>query len=240
MDALFETALVVVLAIALCAFAYNRRLMTLPATIASAIAACVIGICGNLWWEIAMILFPAFSFVATKSHLDEKEALGVQEGVKGCRALPNILGVILFPTMISVIFCLTDSADLELTIAFLSALAVSTADTLSSELGVRDPKVYMITTGKPCERGMNGGVSRYGLLVSTIGCGIFAFLGYVIIFQEIGLIFLVPWIAGVFGNVIDSVEGAVFENRGLMSKYTVNMSSSLIGAIAGFLLSMAF
>lgn len=240
MDALPEATLVIVLAVVLSFFAYRKHLMSPAATVAAAISACIIGFCGGIWWEVTMILFPAFAFVATKAHFEEKKAMGLQEGNRGCRGILNILGVILFPTIVSVIYHLTDTADLELTIAFMSALAVSTADTFSSELGVLDPKVYMITTGRPCERGMNGGVSRYGMLVSAIGAGAFAFLGYLIIFQELSFLMLIPWAAGILGNVIDSVEGAVFENRGLMSKYTVNTSSSMIGAMIGFLIAMLF
>jgi uncharacterized protein (TIGR00297 family) len=237
-DTIFEAALIIAIAIVLCLFAYHKQLMSPAATVAAAISAIIIGFCGGIWWEVTMILFPAFAFIATKAHFEDKKAMGLQEGNRGCRGLLNILGVILFPTIVSVIYHFTDTADFELTIAFMSALAVSTADTLSSELGVMDPKVYMITTGKPCQRGMNGGVSRYGLLVSAIGAGAFAVLGYLIIFREFSFLMVIPWVAGILGNIIDSVEGAVFENRGLMSKYTVNTSSSMIGAIIGFLIAV--
>ncbi len=240
MDALIEFVIAVAIAVILCAFAYHKHLMTAGATVAAFAAACIIAWCGGIFWEIAMLLFPISAFMATVFHIQEKKSLGLQEGSSGERHLMNILGVVIVPTIISMVYAFTDTADLELTVAFISAICVSTADTLSSELGVRDPKVYLITTWKPCERGTNGGVSKYGFIVSTTGAFFFALIAYTLASEEIGLMFLVPFIAGVIGNITDSLEGAVFENRGLMSKYTVNASSALIGGIIGFLLALFF
>ena len=240
MDALIEIAIGLAIAVLLCAFAYHKHLMTAWASVAAGIGSSIIVFCGGLCWEIGMLLFPVSAFISTKYRISEKSSLGLQEGSSGERHLLNIIGVFMVPTIISVVFHATDTADFELTMAYLSALAVSTADTLSSELGVRDPKVYLITTGKPCERGTNGGISKYGLIVSTIGAFIFALVAYVLLTKDFDIRFIIPFIAGVLGNLIDSVEGALFENKGLMSKYSVNASSALIGAIIGFILALVF
>ena len=42
--------------------------------------------------------------------------------------------------------------------------------------------------------------------------------------------------AGMFGNVMDSVLGAVLENPGYIGKYTNNASTALMGAVFGALL----
>ena len=238
MDALVECVIVAVLALALCAVAYRKRFMTLAATAAAFIFACVTGFCGGLFWEITLMLFPAAAFVATKMGFEEKKKAGLQEGDHGERGLLNILGVTMVPTIICLVHFLTDTADFELTVAYVSAIAVSTADTLASELGTRDPKVYMITTGKPCERGMNGGVSRFGLLVSFIGAMVIGLVGMLLITRDVSVWLIIPGIAGMLGNLIDSVEGALFENKGYMSKYSVNATSALIGAIIGFLFAL--
>ena len=238
MDALVEDVIVAVLALALCAVAYHKRFMTAAATVAAFVFACVTGFCGGLLWEITLMLFPAAAFVAPKMSFEEKKKAGLQEGEHGERGILNILGVTMIPTIICLVHYLTDTADFELTIAFISAVAVSTSDTLASELGTRDPKVYMITTGKPCERGMNGGVSRLGLVISFAGAVILGAVGYVLIVQELNIWLIIPGIAGMLGNLIDSLEGALFENRGLMSKFTVNGTSALFGAMIGFTIAM--
>jgi len=233
-------AIGLVIAVLLCAIAYHKHLMTAWASVAAVVGTGIIVFCSGLCWEIAMLLFPVSAFISTKHRISEKTSLGLQEGSSGERHLLNIIGVFMVPTIISVVYHVTDTADFELTMAYLSALAVSTADTLSSELGVRDPKVYLITTGKPCERGTNGGVSRYGLIVSTVGAFIFSLVAYVLLTKDLDVRFIIPFIAGVLGNLIDSIEGALFENKGWMSKYSVNASSALIGAIIGFILALVF
>jgi len=49
---------------------------------------------------------------------------------------------------------------------------------------------------------------------------------------------LIVVVAGMFGNVMDSVLGAVLENPGYIGKYTNNCATSLMGAVLGFLLAM--
>ena len=238
MDALIEAALALVIALALVAVAYKKSFMTASASVAAFAVACVIGILGGIWWEITMLLFPMAAFTATKMRFEEKKANGLQEGKSGERGLWNILGVTVAPLIICILHYFLGTYGYELAIAYISTIAVSTADTLASELGVRDPKVFLITTGKPCERGMNGGVSRYGLFISSVGAIAIGTLGYLMIFQNLSVGMAIPCIAGILGNLMDSVEGAVFENRGLMSKYTVNATSAMIGAGFGFLLAL--
>jgi len=239
-DALVEIVIAVALALALVFVAYKKSFMTPAASVAAFVGAVVTGTLGGIWWEFAFILFPFLAFVATRMRFEEKKAHGLQEGKHGERGLRNILGVTVVPVAICIIHYFTTGFGFELTIAFLSALAVSTADTLASELGVRDPKVFLITTLKPCERGTNGGISRFGLAVSSAGALVFGVLGYLLIFKDFSVWLIVPGIAGIFGNLMDSLEGALFENRGLMSKYTVNASSALLGALFGFVLASVF
>ena len=43
----------------------------------------------------------------------------------------------------------------------------------------------------------------------------------------------VPFLSGVAGNLLDSVFGALLEDRGLMTKYGNNFSTAVIGAAFG-------
>ena len=236
MDATLRIALAVAIAIAVCVVAYKKNLMTFWATVAAFVLASASGIVCGIRWEAVFILFPVFAFVATRINFDEKKKHGFQEGTNGERKLLNILGVSVIPLAIVIAYGVTDGSEFQLAIAFISAFAVSTSDTLASELGVRDSKVYMITTGKPCKPGINGGVSKYGLAVSFAGSMTFGIIAYFLIFGEFSLWMLVPGIAGMVGNLLDSVEGALLENKGYISKYTVNASTSLFGAVIGFLI----
>ena len=108
----------------------------------------------------------------------------------------------------------------------------------ASEIGVRDKNVYMITNFQKVEPGINGGVSKTGTAVSTVAALLIAILGWFVLTESVDWLLLIPFVMGVFGNILDSIFGAVFENKGRMSKYTNNCSTALIGAILGVAIYM--
>ena len=239
MDRLVELAIVIVLPLLLALFAYKKNLMTPWATVTAYIIAEIIGLCTNIWWVVAFFMFPIVAFLATKWKLKEKMELGLQEGKKGERSVLNLLGVGVIPAAIAVVYAVSGSQQDLLAVAFLSALAVSTSDTVASETGIWAKKTYMITTLKQIEPGPNGGVSLYGFGTSFLGTLLFAIVAYILIFQRFDLSILYAFVivtAGMVGNIMDSVLGAVLENPGYIGKYTNNCATSLIGAVVGFLL----
>ncbi len=240
MDRILELVLLVVAPLALSLFACHKNLLTKGGTVVAFILAEIIGYCADLWWDLAFFLFPVIAFLATKWRLKDKIALGLQEGKTGERGIRNILGVGLIPTIIAIIFFFRPS-DL-LAIAFISALAVSTSDTVASETGMWAKKTYMITTLRQIEPGPNGGVSVYGFVAAMIGTMIFSLISCLFVYGDVGLtgisnfVFIIPFVAGMVGNVVDSVFGALLENKGFIDKYINNCSTSLIGAVIGSLL----
>ena len=97
-------------------------------------------------------------------------------------------------------------------------------------LGCLDDRVRMITTMKKCEAGLNGGFSPNGQIAALVGSTIIAVLAFVSE-QNLELAALVA-IIGWLGCQVDSVLGAVLENRGLMTKGTVNAAAITSGIIA--------
>ena len=234
-----ELAIVIVLPLLLALFAYKKNLMTPWATVTAYVIAEIIGLCTNIWWVIAFFMFPIVAFLATKWKLKEKMELGLQEGKKGERSVLNLMGVGVIPAAIAIVYAMTGSQQDLLAVAFLSALAVSTSDTVASETGIWAKKTYMITTLNQIEPGPNGGVSLYGFGTSLLGTLLFALVAYVLIFQRFDLSILYSLVivtAGMVGNIMDSILGAVLENPGYIGKYTNNCATSLIGAVVGFLL----
>ena len=88
----------------------------------------------------------------------------------------------------------------------------------------------MITTMKKCEAGLNGGFSPNGQLAAAVGSSIIAILAF-LSEQNIELALLVA-IFGWLGCQVDSILGAVLENRGLMTKGTVNAAAITFGILA--------
>ena len=86
---------------------------------------------------------------------------------------------------------------------------------------------------KRCEPGINGGFSPNGQLAAAAGSGIIALLAFVSEqnFELALLVALIGWL----GCQVDSVLGAVLENRGMMTKGTVNAAAITSGIIAMWL-----
>lgn len=110
------------------------------------------------------------------------------------------------------------------------SLSAAISDTLASELGVIYGKnQYNILTWKKGRRGDNGVISFEGIVAGIVGS-----IGLAIVFtlmQENGRHFYWIIIAGLSGNLIDSILGASLENKGLISNEVVNCINTLSGAI---------
>ena len=122
---------------------------------------------------------------------------------------------------------------------FAAAVAVATSDTWASEFGCLDDRVRMITTLRRCEPGLNGGVSPRGQAAAFGGAALIAGLSFAVAVATAegempfsGIEPIVVLLAGFLGCQMDSLLGAVLENRGLMTKGTVNAASILCGSLA--------
>lgn len=241
MDALWLTIIAVILPLILTLAAYAFHFLTGKGAAAAFLFAAFIGITGGIWWELAFLAMPAASFAATKVDFREKKAEGVQEGRRGERSWKNIAGVSIAPALVAALTLVAPARfEVALIVAFISAIAVSTADTVASEIGVADPHVWMITTLKPTTVGVNGGVSRAGLLSSLVAALAFAFVAWVLIAHNVKLPFVVAGLAGMAGNLLDSVLGATLENQGHISKFGNNAVTALCGALLGGAIAAVF
>jgi uncharacterized protein (TIGR00297 family) len=124
---------------------------------------------------------------------------------------------------------------------FSAAVAVAASDTFASEIGCLDDNVRMITTLKPCEAGLNGGFSPSGQKAAFFGSSMIAILAFAAWMvanngddsMQIGLMkTAIVAIIGWLGCQMDSLLGAVFENRGYLTKGGVNGISITFGMLA--------
>ncbi|TLZ87828.1 MAG: DUF92 domain-containing protein, partial [Methanobacteriota archaeon] len=133
---------------ALSALAYRRDVLTWDGSLAAFVVGMVIGIFGDVTWLFLLLFFLLSSFLATRYRFALKEALGVQEGIRGERKSTNVLANGFAPMAVAAI-SLTMPAGFPKIISgviFLSALSVAGADTLASEIGVLSRKTVLITT----------------------------------------------------------------------------------------------
>ena len=249
LDFLAGAALSTVLCGVLCYLAYAKDVLTLDGTLAAFAVGMVIGILGDVTWLLVLLFFLLSSFIATRYKFALKEAMGVQEGVKGERRATNVLANGFAPMAVAVLsfFNPTWFPRTVGGVIFLAAVAVAGADTLASEIGVLDRHAYLITTFKRVTPGTDGGVSWLGqvcaigaaLFIATVGWFVLGDLarlsGLAPTLPLIATLLLLPAVIGFVGCQIDSVIGATLERRGLVNKKTTNLLATSAGAVLAYL-----
>ncbi len=181
-----------------------------------------------------LVLVFALTWTATRLGYQRKQKLGTaerREGRKASQVLAN-LGV----AAICAALYGTRSDNPAFLLALVAALSEAAADTVSSELGQavsQGPR--LITTWERVPPGTDGGISLTGTLAGTAAAILVSLAGV--------LAGLLPWKsarisigAGVLGMAADSFLGASLERRRLLNNDSVNFLSTLIAALAAFLL----
>ena len=206
--------------------------------VAAVVLAAVVGGLGHWTWLLLLLSFLASSHYATKHRFEEKAARGMSESGDGSRGWTNVVANGGMPGLVVLVAFAFDAHASGLWV-FAAAVAVATSDTWASEFGCLDDRVRMITTLRRCEPGLNGGVSPRGQAAAFGGAALIAGLSFAVAVATAegqmpfsGIEPIVVLLAGFLGCQMDSLLGAVLENRGLMTKGTVNAASILCGSLA--------
>ena len=237
----------------LSALAYRRNVLTWDGSLAAFVVGMVIGIFGDVTWLFLLLFFLLSSFLATRYRFALKEAMGVQEGIRGERRATNVLANGVALIVVAVLSLIQPPAFPRVIsgVVFLSALSVAGSDTLASEIGVLSRHTYLITNGKPVPPGTDGGVSLLGTLCA-LGAAVYtSVMGWFVLSYLAGIyglrstmplspVYLIlPLGIGFLGCQIDSVIGATLERRGLVNKKTNNLISTVSGAFLAYLILLA-
>ena len=202
----------------------------------------VVGLAGHWSWLVLLLTFLLSGHLVTKWRLDEKLSMGMGESSDGHRSWRNVVANGGVPGAVAAItpwwstfgFSTAES----LTYVFAAGVAVAAADTFASEVGCLDRRVRMITTLRRCDPGINGGVSRSGQVAAGLGGGIIAIitglamlaLGWApIVGALIGAVSIA--LIGFLGCQVDSLLGALLENRGWLTKQQVNVLATGSGVL---------
>jgi len=206
----------------------RARMLDATGLKAAALLGLIVGGLGHWTWLLILLGFMLSSHKATKSRFEEKTALGLCESSDGHRGWTNVVANGAIPGLICIYAYLSEDWTNVVWI-FGAAVAVAASDTFASEIGCLDPRVRMITTFKPCQQGENGGFSPNGQLAAAVGSSVVALLTALAwwwtvdaseaeAMQLTAVLALIGWL----GCQIDSYLGALLENRGYLSKGSVN------------------
>lgn len=236
-EALGQLIGVAAVSAALALLAYREAILDRVGSILAFLINFVIGYFGDLSWVGLLLLFVLLSFVATKFKFALKRKLKAAEAHGGTRGGLNVLSNGLIPMFVALLWWGGEGGWLtqtEASLMYVAAVSAAAADTLASEIGVLDPKVYSILPPHPkVKAGVDGGWSVLGqisafsasLLVSAMAMVVFDVTHQL----DFAFKFLVlTTLLGFAGCQIDSLLGATFEKWGWLGKGGVNFCA--IGA----------
>lgn len=165
---------------------------------------------------VILLLVFALTLAATRTGKRRKQELRTAEAPSG-RSASQVLANL---GMAMLIVTFGPAGALVLALA---ALAEAAADTSSSEIGMAFPgRTVLLTTGKPVESGIDGGISLIGSAAAVgaaLALAMAALLLQLVQLRE----FLIVVVAGVAGMIFDSLLGALFEGKGYLNNDAVNL-----------------
>ncbi len=181
-------------------------------------------------WLLLIVLFLIMSLLATKYSKKYKQSLGEFEGR---RTSKNVIS----NGVVACFMAAFGGFVPAFAGGFIGAIATATSDTLASEIGVLDPHPRLITTFQKVDPGTNGAVSVLGTTVGIVGAAIIGIAAYLLgIMPNPLLSIAVAIISGTVGCFMDSILGAIFENRHLLTNEHVNLIATIVGALVGILI----
>jgi len=178
------------------------------------------------------LLFAFFVLGSIASHFKvaEKARLGLAQENKGKRSIRHAISNGGVAGICGLIAWAIPEYQVMMVAMVAASLAAATADTLSSELGVVFGRRFInILTLKPDTRGLDGVISMEGTFLGALGALFMAILfGF---WQGFDLLVGFVCLAGIFGNVVDSVLGASFQRWGYMTNDTVNFANTAFATL---------
>ncbi|CAM2005257.1 DUF92 domain-containing protein [Acanthopleuribacter pedis] len=206
------------------------RKMDLPGGIAGFVIAALLYLGAGPAGFTALFAFFVLAVGASKWKFAEKTQLGVAQEDGGKRSVRHAVSNGAVAATAATLALLLPQHAAVFTVAAAGALASATADTLSSELGNVYGRRYLdVVTFTSGQRGDDGVVSLEGTLLGLIGAVVIAavaFWGGAGLWGAAAVV-----LGGAVGNLADSILGATFQRKDLMTNDSVNFANTLIGAV---------
>ena len=209
-------------------FAYRARAMDLSGLFSGALIGLLLIVFADVRWFVILLVFFALGAGTTRYRFDYKRRIGVEEEKSGVRGYRNVFANGIVAAAAAVLYGVTlHPACVAL---FLGAVATAAADTVASEIGVTGKTPYLITTFERVRAGTNGGVTLIGEAAAGLAALIIGLVAFLLGVADPAML-LVTVAAGLVGTNVDSVIGALFENRGLIGNSGTNLAATLAGGV---------
>jgi uncharacterized protein (TIGR00297 family) len=216
---------------------YALRALDLLGAVCSFFLGLEIALLGGIPWLLLMTLFPVLGVLTTRIGYRRKAERRVAEAAGGERGVANVLGNGLGPGLAALAVLLQPLVPRQAAaLAFATALAAVTADTVASEIGVLAATARRILPPFPLVPvGQNGAVSLAGQAAAFAGAALVAAAATVLLHLPLSQAWI-PAVAGFLGCQLDSVLGATLEREpgrpGPLTKQDVNFIASAVPAFA--------
>ena len=247
-----EIAVAVTFPLVIGVASYKLNAADLSGALAGVLSGLLMILFGGIGWFALLLVFFVLGTLFTKYKYKYKVEIGAAQVNEGSRGYRNVFGNCLIPLVFVVAYGAIGSfrlpyiGDVDKTIfimGYLGAMATATADTLASEIGsTYRGQPRMITTMKKVKAGTDGGVSVLGELAALFGSLAIAVVAVLlgVAGPSIYVAFVVAVLGGFLGTNIDSVLGATFQQKKMLTNEGVNFFATLIGGIISMVLYYLF
>ena len=195
-------------------YSYEAKFLDLGGLVAAMMIGTIIFISGGLRWVAPLVLFFMLSSILTHLAASRQKSQTVKHSPRTAKqvfanggvAAAAALGYLIYP-------------ETGLQLLFLGSLAAATSDTWSTEIGsFSKSRPRMITTLRIVDKGASGGITLTGSAGGIAGAlllglsGMLIFTGDSLSYYTSIAIYVVIF-AGLFGNIIDSLSGALLQSK---------------------------
>ena len=222
----------------------SRDLLDRGGLFAALFVGIVVSLLGHWTWLAVLMTFLIVGSMATKWRFEEKVRISAEEANDGVRGWKNVLANGGMASIVAIVQYSYGGHEWSY-LVLCSAISVAASDTLASEIGSLDPRTRIITTLEAVPAGTNGGMSPTGTLAAFYGALLIATVSTVLGAingdgTQPAFLFTTVIVIGWVGCQVDSILGALLENRGYLGKHSVNFLSTFAGAIIALGAAMRF
>ncbi|MDD1663351.1 MAG: TIGR00297 family protein, partial [Methanomicrobiales archaeon] len=218
-------------------FAYRLRVADVSGLFSGALVGIILIVSADVRWFLVMLVFLVIGSASTRYRYDVKAAAGIAESHGGVRGYVNVFANGLVGVAAAVLYGLSGGSPLALAL-FLGSVATAAADTMGGEIGMTSHEPVLITTLEPVPKGTNGGITLLGEAASLCASAAIALSAFLLGIGSTRVLLFVT-LAGFAGSNVDSLVGALFENKGFIGNAGTNLIATLSGGLVALALSLA-